>query len=123
MTANLINNVIEEIQSSRLEEDKSNVYVTISIRPGIKLASMLEVYLQLTNKKISSLLTDGISDELYEYVTKNTEYSKAIENACNKLINEKYEMLTSVNGASDDCFDLLLKNDVIKIHTDSFKFN
>ncbi|GEM_PF-5227708 len=113
--SSLINKVIDDIKVSKMEDDKSDEYVTISIRPDIKIASMLEVFLKLTNKKISPLLTNSISTELYKYVIQNKNYASAIENTCKKLANENVYLLNPLERSNDDCLSLLSKNGQISL--------
>lgn len=112
---NLLNQVIDDIKSSKMEEDKGNEYITISIRPGYKIASLIEVFLKLTNKKISSLLTDNISTELYEYVVQNKHYGKAIENTCKKLAAEDIYYIYPIERFNDDSLSLLVKNKCLSV--------
>lgn len=112
--SSLINKVIDDIKASKMEDDKSDEYVTISIRPGLKIASMIEVFLKLSNKRISSLLINNISTELYEYVIKNKNYAKAIQNACKKLASEDPYLVIYMNF-TDDCLSMLDKNGYISV--------
>lgn len=112
--SSLINKVIDDIKASKMEDDKSDEFVTISIRPGLKNASMIEVFLKLSNKRISSLLTNNISTKLYECVIKNKNYAKAIQNACKKLASEDPSLVIYLNS-TDDCLSRLAKNGYISV--------
>ena len=110
MNKSFVNAVIEEIKSQ--PEVKNDYYETISVRPGLKIASMIEVFQKLSNKKISSMFTDGITSELYKYCLSDIHNVFVIKDVCSKLNSDENQIgLDQISG--DDCLCLLKKNGAI----------
>lgn len=105
-----VNKSIQDIKSDGNENNED--LIMISVRLGMQLSSLLDSFLKITNKKPSALLTDEISYELKELVIKKKVYAKAIENACQRLLDENgYISLQS----GTDCLSLLRKEKIIHI--------
>lgn len=110
MNKSFVNAVIEEIKSQ--PEVKKDDYETISVRPGLKIASMIEVFQKLSNKKISSMFTDGITSELYKYCLSDIHNVFVIKDVCSKLNSDENQIgLDQLSG--DDCLSLLSRNGAI----------
>lgn len=110
MNKSFVNAVIEEIKSQ--PKEKKDDYETISVRPGLKIASMIEVFQTLSNKKVSSMFTDGITSELYKYCLSDEHNVFVINEVCHKLnSDEKQKGLDQLSG--DDCLSLLNSNGAV----------
>lgn len=118
MSTNLLNQAVQQVEDEIHEEDKSNQNLIISVRPSVKNDAMLRVFVKLTQRKASVLLANGISEELYKYVTGNKAYAKAIAHTCKKCLEEDNGYLGY--GADQDCLGRLIKEKILTVHYDSF---
>ena len=107
-----VNKAILDIKLDRLEKDDNLVMTTV--RPGSHLSSLLDVFLKITKKSPSALLTNEISKELSELIIKKKIYAKAIEKSCQRLLDEDGFINLKAN---DDCLSILSKQDILKVNS------
>lgn len=96
-----LNSKIREIAANQ-EINESNDFSVINVRPGDKIAAMLDIFTILNGGKLPLLsLSDGISEQLANFLMSNKDHIKIItdnlpdyadvsksNNAINILINK-----------------------------------
>ncbi|MDA7827941.1 hypothetical protein N9A67_06925 [Rhodobacteraceae bacterium] len=87
MSRGIISKVIDEI-GEKQAEIRSEEYAMINVRPGEKVASMLDLIVSLSGKSASALISDEISSRLAEYATSSYDHIEPILDATQKVIEQ-----------------------------------
>ena len=74
-----LNTRIQEL-SSNTEFEEEKISTVINVRPGEKIAAMLDIFALLNGGKLPLLsLSDGISEQLADFLSSNEEHINIIE--------------------------------------------
>lgn len=100
---------LEETASTR----RAETYEMINVRPGSKIAAMIELLAELRGVPISSMLTDDLSERLAIHAASDKRYAPAILDAAQAFIAE--------HGAPspDSALGHLVARGLLKIETDN----
>lgn len=88
MTQGILSKLINEIGDAHAEARAEN-YTMVNVRPGDKVASMLDILSKLSGKSPSALVTDEISRRLAGYVVSSSHSAEAILDATEKALQEE----------------------------------
>lgn len=103
-----LNSKIQEIAESQ-EINESNDFVMINVRPGDKMAAMLDIFTILNGGKLPLLsISDGISEQLANFLGSNKDHIKILSENM-----PDYEEIIKSNNA----FNLLINKDYIDYYS------
>ena len=103
-----LNSKIQEIAESQ-EINESNDFAMINVRPGDKMAAMLDIFTILNGGKLPLLsISDGISEQLANFLGSNKDHIKIISENM-----PDYEEIIKSNNA----FNLLINKDYIDYYS------
>jgi hypothetical protein len=100
---------LEETASMR----RAETYDTINIRPGSKIAAMIELLAELRGVPVSSMLTDDLSERLAQHAASDHRHAQTILDAAVSFIGENGE------PSSSSAFGHLISQGLLKIETDN----
>lgn len=115
MTGGILSKIIAEISDLNAEAKAEN-YAMVNVRPGEKVAVMLDIISQLSGKSPSALLTDKISKYLAHYAASSSSNATAVLDAVKSKIEESNHHSFQENSA----LDYLEKAKIIEV-VDPFK--
>ena len=100
---------LEETVSTR----RAETYDMINVRPGSKIAAMIELLAELRGVPVSSLLTDDLSERLAVYALSDRRHAPAILDAAEAFITE--------HGAPspDSALGRLVAQGLLEVETDN----
>lgn len=100
---------IEEIEEIS-EEKKDNEYITINLRPGEKVSSMMKIIASITDKSPSMIVNKNLSHEI-------AACSSIFHNDKSKLLDSAIETIKQYNGVpSESAISLLIDWGILKIN-------
>lgn len=67
---------------------RADTYEMINVRPGAKVAAMIELLATLNNKPVSTLLTDALSERLAQHAASDRAHATAILDAAEQYLSE-----------------------------------
>lgn len=103
-----LNSKIQEIAESQ-EINESNDFAMINVRPGDKMAAMLDIFTILNGGKLPLLsISDGISEQLANFLGSNKDHIK--------IISENMPDYEEINK-SNNAFNLLINKDYIDYYS------
>lgn len=97
MTKSAFSPIIDSEEHSQ-DETSSNEYVIVNVRPGPKLAAMIDLLCEINGKTPSALLSKLLSDELAEYAAMSKANAEAIKTAALQSIAENISITDGALG-------------------------
>lgn len=88
MTKGVLSTIIDGIGGADAEQ-RAESYVMVNVRPGEKVAVMLDLLSKLESKSPSALVTDRISHFLAEYAASSTANTEAVLNAAVTVLKQR----------------------------------
>ncbi|MGH7019452.1 MAG: hypothetical protein ACREEY_06220 [Brevundimonas sp.] len=85
MSQGILSKLIKEIGEAD-DESRAENYAMVNVRPGDKVASMLEIVSKLSGRSPSSLVTDQISLRLARYAASSSENADVILDAAEEAL-------------------------------------
>lgn len=103
---------VEEIKEIS-EEKKDDEYITINLRPGEKVSSMMKIIAAITSKSPSMIVNTNLSHEI-------AEHASVFHDDKSKLLDAVIETIKQHNGVpSNSAISLLIERGIIKINQSS----
>lgn len=103
---------IEDIKDVS-EEKKDDEYVTINLRPGEKVSSMMKIIASITAKSPSMIVSKNLSHEI-------AGYASIFHKDKSKLLDAVIETIKQNNGVpSESAISLLVDWGIVKINKSS----
>ncbi len=87
MSRGILSKMIEEIGESQAEI-RAEDYTMVNVRPGEKVASMLDLVSGLSGKTPSAVIAEELSSRLAAYATSSATHARAILNAAEEALNQ-----------------------------------
>jgi hypothetical protein len=110
MTNGILSKLINEI-GERHAEARAENYTMVNVRPGEKVAVMLDILSKLSGKTPSALVTDEISLRLAQYAASSPDNAEAILDAAEKTLMQD----GSYGFQEGSAFDFLKKEGLVEI--------
>jgi hypothetical protein len=88
MTKGVLSTIIDGIGGGDAEQ-RAESYVMVNVRPGEKVAVMLDLLSKLSGKSPSALATDKISHFLAEYAASSIVNTEAVLNAAVTVLEQR----------------------------------
>lgn len=87
MTKGVLSTIIDGIGGAEAEQ-RAESYVMVNVRPGEKVAVMLDLLSKLTGQSPSALVTDQLSRRLAVYAAASTANTEAILSAAENVLEQ-----------------------------------
>lgn len=110
MSRGIISKVIEGIGEAQAEV-RAEEYTMVNVRPGEKVAAMLDLVAALSGKTASAVVAEELSSRLAAYAVSSGDHADAIMDAAQEVL-ERDQMLQS--GCA---LEILQKADVIEVES------
>ena len=107
MSKNLVTSLRQDLEDKA--PVRTEIYETINIRPGSKIAAMIELLAELRGVPVSSMLTEALSEKLAQYAASDLEHAQAILDAATAFI------ATHGDPSVHSALGLLLAQGVLRI--------
>lgn len=92
---------------------RAETYEMINIRPGSKIAAMIELLAELRGVPVSSMLTDDLSERLAQHAASDLGNASIVLDAATAYIREYGE------PSQDSAFGRLVARNVLTVETDN----
>lgn len=110
MTSGILSKLINEIGEAHAEA-RAESYAMVNVRPGEKVAVMLDILSKLSGKSPSALVADEISRRLADYAAASSANAEAILEAVEKAL----EQGNGYGFQEESALDYLEKAKIIEI--------
>lgn len=110
MSRGIISKVIEEIGEAQAEV-RAEEYTMVNVRPGEKVAAMLDLVAALSGKTASAVVAEELSSRLAAYAVSSSSHADAIMDAAQGVL-EQDQMLQYGSA-----LDILQKANVIEVES------
>lgn len=110
MTNGILSKLINEIGEENAEV-RAESYTMVNVRPGDKVAAMLDILTKLSGKSPSVLVADEISRRLATYAASSARNAEAILDAVEKASQQDH----TVRFQDGSALDLLQKAGILEI--------
>jgi len=110
MTNGILSKLINEIGEAHAEA-RAEHYTMVNVRPGDKVASLLDILSKLSGKSPSALVTEEISRRLAAFVASSSNNAALILDAAEEALKQDGAYGFQVGSA----LDLLGKAGIIKV--------
>ena len=108
MNESIISNALSSIIEAE-DEHRAENFSMINVRPGEKVAAMLDILTHLSNKTPSALIADALSRKLAEYAVSSADHVDAVLGAAEIV-------LVSQGGFShESALGLLQKKKILEV--------
>jgi len=116
MTNGILSKLINEIGEAHAEVRAEN-YTMVNVRPGDKVASMLDILSKLSGKSPSALVTDELSRRLAAYVASSSDNADVILDAAEEILKQDGAYGFQVGSS----LDLLEKAGIVEVRDPSIR--
>lgn len=110
MTSGILSKLINQIGEANAEARAEN-YTMVNVRPGEKVAVMLDILSKLSGKSPSALVADEVSRRLANYAAASSENTEAILEAVEKAL----EQSNGYGFQEGSALDYLAKAKIIEV--------
>ena len=110
MSRGIISKVIEDIGEAQAEV-RAEEYTMVNVRPGEKVATMLDLVAALSGKTASAIVAEELSSRLAAYAASSCDHAEAIMDAAEEVLKQD-QMFQS--GCA---LDILKEADVIELES------
>jgi hypothetical protein len=100
---------LEETVSTR----RAETYDMINVRPGSKIAAMIELLAELRGVPVSSMLTDDLSERLASYAASDRRHASVVLDAAEAFVAEHG------TPSPDSALGRLVAQGLLKVETDN----
>lgn len=107
MSKNLITSLRQDLEDKA--HVRTEVFETINMRPGSKIAAMIELLAELRGVPVFSMLTDALSEKLAQHAASDLRHAPAILDAATAYI------ATHGDPSEHSALGLLLVHSILNI--------
>lgn len=79
---------LREDMNTKAAGRRAETYDVVNLRPGAKVAAMMELLAELRGVPVSTMLTDALSDRLSKHAASDPAHAAAILNAAEGFVSE-----------------------------------